>query len=212
MNLQSWTRLTRDQAHVVLQQLGENRDSVVFSKEATDVSWRNLPFYTNYRLYRLINYATMPTFSMTYISNGEEYIGLDGTANPIYVANDRDPIQLTEANVTPYLDFFFSNVQGTEGDVFIIKDPRKMPFLDSLSLHQQQSVINSFRGIKVSFDPDTKSFKVTGTLYYGGALIAATIVISPSGRLSFEDQNLLLTGIHFPPTPYGHAWLEDSGT
>ena len=40
------------------------------------MSWRSLPFYNNYRLYRLINYATMPTFSMQYISNGQEFLSV----------------------------------------------------------------------------------------------------------------------------------------
>ena len=46
----SWTRLDREQAHEVLDRLSGNADAAVFSKEATEVSWRNLPFYNNYKL------------------------------------------------------------------------------------------------------------------------------------------------------------------
>jgi hypothetical protein len=204
----SWTRLNREEAHRVLDKLKGHRDAVVFSKEATEVAWRSLPFYTNYRLYRLINYATMPTFSMMYMSNGEEFLSMDGTANPIYTVNEKDGIRLNEMNVIPYLDFFFSNVQGSEGDVFLIKDPRKMPFMDSLTEQQQQGVIANFKPLKVTHDTVMHNFKVSGTLYYGGGLISSTIVVTPDGKLSFQDQNLLLTGIHFPYSPYSQHWIE----
>ena len=204
----TWTRLKRDEAHQVLDKLSGHRDAVVFSKEATEVSWRSLPFYTNYRLYRLVNYATMPTFSMTYLAHGDEFISIDGTAIPIYAVNEKDPIRITEMNVIPYLDFFFSNVQGSEGDVFIIKDPRKMPFLESLSDNQKQSVISSFKPLQVSHSDAAGVLRVSGTLYYGGGLISATIAVTQQGQLSFEEQNLLLTGIHFPYSPYSQNWIE----
>ncbi|MBI1216239.1 MAG: hypothetical protein GC185_10540 [Alphaproteobacteria bacterium] len=204
----TWTRLVREQAHKVLDKLSGHKDAVVFSKEATEVAWRNLPFYSHYKLYRLVNYATMPTFSMMYLSNDEEFITVDGTAGPIYTVNEKDPIRLNEMNVVPYLDFFFSNVQGSEGDVFLIKDPRKMPMLDSLSEGQQQSVISSFKPLSVSMDTVQHNFKVSGTLYYGGGLLSSTIIVAHDGKLSFQDQSLLLTGIHFPYSPYEQMWLE----
>lgn len=204
----AWTRLGKELSHQVLDKLSGHRDAVVFSKDVTEVSCRNLPFYTHYLLYRLINYATMPTFSMTYLSNGTEFIPLDGTANPIYTVNEKDPIRLHEMNVIPYLDFFFSNVQGSEGDIFIIKDPRRMPFIDSLSAVQQQGVISSFKPLKVSHDASMGLYKVAGTLYYGGGLISATITVTSDGKLAFQEQSLLLTGIHFPHSPYNQTWLE----
>ncbi len=204
----SWTRLNKEQSHEVLDKLSGHKDAVVFSKESTEVSWRSLPFYNNYRLYRLINYATMPTFSMQYISNGTEFLSVDGTANPIYTINEKDVIRLNEMNVIPYLDFFFSNVQGSEGDIFLIKDLKKMPFLESMTDEQKQSVIASFKPLKVSYDSTLHVHRVSGTIYYGGGLIAATIVVDTDGKLAFQEQSLLLTGIHFPYSPYSQHWLE----
>ncbi len=203
-----WTRLKRDEAHQVLDHLSGHRDAIVFSREATEVACRDLPFYSTYRLYRLINYATMPTFSMMYLSNGQDFVTVDGTANPIYAINARDPIRLTMDRVIPYLDFFFSNVQGSEGDIFLIKDPQTMPFLASLSEAQKQTLISNFRPLDIIPDIDKGIFRVSGTLYYGGGLIASTIAAMTDGRLSFESQQLLMTGIHFPYSPYSQSWLE----
>jgi len=203
-----WTRLNRDDAHQVLNRLSGTRDAVVFSKEATEVSWRSLPFYNKYKLYRLINYATMPTFSLTYLSDGNEFITLDGTANPIYTVNEKDPVRLNEMNVVNYLDFFFANVQGSEGDVFLIKDPKKLPFLSALTKEQRESVYSGFKPVQVSQNAAANLFRVSGTLYYGGGLISSTILVQNDGKLSFQDQSLLLNGIYFPYSPHSQGWLE----
>lgn len=203
-----WTRLNRDDAHQVLNRLSGTRDAVVFSKEATEVSWRSLPFYSKYKLYRLINYATMPTFSLTYLSDGDDFITLDGTANPIYTINEKDPIRLNEMNAINYLDFFFGNVQGSEGDVFLIKDPKKLPFLSALTREQRESVYSGFVPVQVAQNAAANNFRVTGTLYYGGGLISSTIILMADGKLTFQDQSLLLNGIYFPYNPYSQSWLE----
>lgn len=204
----SWTRLKREEAHQVLDRLSGNRDAIVFSRDATEVTCRELPFYSIYKLYRLINYATMPTFSMMYLSNGIEFISIDGTANPIYAANEKAPIRLNSDNVIAYLDFFFSNVQGSEGDIFLIKDIEKMPFLSALSATQLSSLKNSFRPLSVTAEKAQGPFRTTGTIYYGGGMLAATIVAQADGRLSFENQQLLLAGIHLPHSPYSQPWLD----
>ena len=203
-----WTRLKREEAHQVLDRLSGNRDAIVFSRDATEVACRELPFYSIYKLYRLINYATMPTFSMMYLSNGIEFISIDGTANPIYAANEKAPIRLNSDNVIAYLDFFFSNVQGSEGDIFLIKDIDKMPFLNTLNANQLNRLKTNFRPLSVTAEKAQGPFRTSGTLYYGGGLLAATIVTQADGRLAFENQQLLLTGIHFPYSPYSQPWLD----
>lgn len=203
-----WIRLKREEAHQVLDRLSGNRDAVVFSRDATEVTSRDLPFYSTHRLYRLVNYATMPTFSMLYLSNGEEFMPLNGTAIPLYAANDKAPIRLTADTVTAYLEFFFSNVQGSEGDIFLITDMDKMPFLSGMSPAQQASLRTNFQPMAVTAERTTGPFRVTATLCYGGGLMAATILVMANGRLSFENQQLLMTGIHFPYSPYSQPWLD----
>jgi hypothetical protein len=210
MTQTQWIRMNHEQAGRVLGQLNSQKDAVVFSRDVTEVSWRGLAFYTNYHLCRLTNYATMPVFTMVYLTDGSDYIPLDGTANPIYVVDEKDPLILSEANVIPYLEFFFSNVQGSEGDVFLIRDPHKMPFMNSLSAEQRKGIIDNFRPVSVSFDPAESVYKVTGTLHYGGSLLGSTIAVATDGRISFHEQSLLMSGIHFPDSPYTRAWIENA--
>lgn len=204
----SWTRLTRENAHAVLGKLSDRKDAVLFTRETTEVTTRALPFYTRFQIYRLVNYATMPVFTLLYLSDGEEFIPLDGSSAPLYDVNARDPIHLNEMNVIPYLEFFFSNVHGADGEVALIKDPHKAPFLEMLSPEQKERIASTFHPLRVGRDAATGNYKVTGTLLYGGAIVSAAIAVTPEGNLTFQEQTLLLSGLYFPPDPYGHAWLE----
>lgn len=205
---QGWHRLNREQAHLVLSKISTHKDAIVFSKEATEVSWRPLTFYGQFKVYRLVNYATMPTFSMSYLSNDQEFITLDGTANPIYTANEKDPIQITKDNVISYIDFFFRNVQGSEGEVIVIKDARKLPFADVLTDSQRSALQKGFKPPVIKTDSE-QGLQVTATLYYGGAILMASILVRADGHVSFLDQTLLLTGIHLPDSVFDQPnWSE----
>lgn len=203
-----WTSLDRQEAAATVERLRGQPNAVVFSPQLTEVVHRPLPFYEDFRLYRLTNYATMPSFTMYMLGDGEEqFYSLDATANPIYTVNEKAPLQLTEGNVVDYLDFFFGNVQGSEGDIFLIKDPKNLPFMSALSPAQQDSINQTYRPISVEEGITPGAFKVKGTLYYDGSLISATIHVEPDGHLHIQDQTLLLQGVHFPSEQTQYSWI-----
>ncbi len=204
MSQPQWTRLSPEQAHKTLDLLVARKDALVFSREYTEVATATLPFYTNYWLLRLVNYATMPTFTMTYLSDGTNFLALDGTANPIYTANEKNPIQLTEENVVAYLEFFFSNVQGSEGEALIIKDPARSAFMNTLTSDQRTQATAHIRPVTVAKD-SAGMLRVRTALYYGHELIASTIMVQGDGKMSFQDQRPLLSGLYVPAAIYAQA-------
>lgn len=203
-----WIKMNREQAGRVLTALSGREDAIVFSRDMTEVAWRTLPFYRNFRLYRLTNYATMPVFSMSYLGDGADFTALDGTATPIYAINKKDPLMLKQGDVIAYLQFFFANVQGSEGDALLVPSPDKMPFMSSLAPALQQSIRESHRPLSVAFDGTLNAYVVSGTMHYGGSLLAARIAVLPDGKLSFREQTPLLSGVHLPHYPHGAAWLD----
>ncbi len=202
-----WKRLEKKDAHTVLDKLSSDEHAVVFSKDFTEVAYEELSFYSNFKLYRLINYATMPSFSMEYIGDDNVFIPLDGTANPIYAINAEAPIKLTNDNVVEYLDFFFSNVKGSDGDIYLIEDPKKMPALDSLDINQQKNITDNHIPLTILNDEASNDFIVSGTVYYGGCLISATIQVTSDGLINFKDREMLLRGIPFPNNEVNYYWM-----
>ncbi len=204
MLLNQWKILDKEKKDNVLDILSTNKDSIVFSKDYTEVAIKELPFYHNYKLYKLTNYSTLPVFSMKYLSNGDDFYSLDGLANTIYTVNELDNISINRDNIVDYLAFFFNKVQGSEGDVYLIKDPNKIPESDTLSKPLVQEIIGKFNPITIEVLTGSKNIKVTATIIYGDALIDADMSIDGTGKISFDNQRLLLSGIALPTAIYNN--------
>jgi|GEM_PF-1183937 len=203
MLLHKWIRLERKEAEEALEKIGSKQENIVFSKDLTDVSYKTLPFYTNYKLYKLINYATMPVFTMYYIGNGDDFIAINGLANPIYEANEKDPIHLTSANAVSYLKFFFRYVQGSEGEVFLVTEASAIPHVDSLSLAKQKEILSVFEPLKMEvITGDEIYFKMKAHILYGDALIRTGVTVTVKGTISFDEQEIAVSGITLPNSMY----------
>lgn len=203
MLLHKWIRLERKDAEIALEKIGSKQENIVFSKDLTDVSYKTLPFYTNYKLYKLINYATMPVFTMYYLGNGEDFIAINGLANPIYEVNEKDPIHLTEANAVSYLRFFFRYVQGSEGEVFLVTETSSIPHIDSISTAKQKEILSMFEPLKTEIvTGEEMYFKMKACILYGDALIKAGLTVRIKGQISFDEQELAVSGITLPHNMY----------
>lgn len=192
-----WHRLDRDQSQAIIGKVTTERDASMFAPMTSEAQCTKLPFYRNYLLYRVTNYASLPSFSLEYLSDGENFYLLDGSPDPIYFANDRNALVLNRANVLDYLDFFFQNVSGEDGDVFLVRDPNDLPFLESLEPEHQAMIMDNHSPIKIDYDPSTEHITVDTTLYYGGTLLQARLGIDHDGRIQLLDQHML-TQSHTP--------------
>jgi hypothetical protein len=190
-----------------LNKIGESDESAVFSEQLTQVTWRPLPFYERLKLFRLTNYATMPCSTKDYLGDdvGGIFYALDGLPNTIYYVNEKYKIHLAENNVIEYLDFFFEEVRGRDGAIYLIKHPSDLPMLTSLPENQKQCVIDNHCPLRIDSDILPGEFSINGTLYYDGNLISTLIRVQFSGRLSIHNRTLLLQGIHFPISPIEQA-------
>lgn len=202
----NWIKLNREDTQSILGALRDHPDAVVLSDTTTEVVYRDLPFYSRHRLYRMVNYATMPTFTIYYLYDGDNFVSLDGSAQAIYTVNEQDPVKVDATTVLPYLDFFFHYVQGAEGDVVLVRDALHMPFLSALSPEQKKSVADACAPVRIE-EKDSLLY-IHGTLLYGGTLIESTITVDSAGTLGFENQKMLMSGIYLPRSPYENAWLE----
>lgn len=190
-----WNILSKSESQGVLDKVRSADDPMFFSGSMTEVQCAELPFYNKFLLYRVTNYATMPSFTMEYVGDGNTFYVLDGTPDPIYFANKQSPLELNKRNLGAYLDFFFHNVGGPDGDVYLISDPDKAPFMSSLDESQKNRIREKFIPLKVNYQAASAKFIVDCTLYYNGSLVSATISVEADGRLKMMEHNMLLPDI-----------------
>jgi len=206
MLLHKWIRLDKASGKKILTSLGEKCNHSVFSDDMTEVSFRTLPFYTNYKIYKIANYATMPVFSMHFLGSesNDDFILLNGFADPIYEINKKDPIHLTSETIIQYLKFFFRYVQGSEGEVFIISAPNEIPHFNILPNETQKDVIKNFKPIEKSSGTDNQGIFHTAKaqILYGDAVIDTNIHMRENGTIFFSEQHIIVDRVHLPKNMY----------
>ncbi|MBN8521278.1 MAG: hypothetical protein J0L77_05195 [Alphaproteobacteria bacterium] len=161
----------------------------------SEVSTARLMFYDGVSLFKVTNFASLPSFTFEYLGDGTFFQYLDGTETPIYAVNDKGALRLTVGSVIDYLAFFFSHVTGEGGDeTLLVKNPHDMPMLDSLDPGAYDAVIRGHQPAQVK-DQDDGGFVVDADIYDSGQLSRAQIAVSPSGRVVILARKMILQSV-----------------
>jgi hypothetical protein len=186
-----WERLNRDASKEILGKITHASDEKLFSERNSEASCAALPFYKNFLLYRVTNYATLPSFSLDFLGDGNTFYLLDGSPDPIFMVNNRGALKLNEANLLDYVDFFLRYVSTEDGDIYLIKDPDDLPFLDALSMEQQIALKQKFTPLTLDYNEVDDAYELHADIYYGGTLLKATMNIATNGIIEFSNQKML---------------------
>jgi len=186
-----WERLNRDKSADIIGKITHASDDTLFSGSSSEAVCTALPFYKSFLLYRVTNYATLPSFSLDFLGDGNTFYLLDGSPDPIFMVNSRGNLRLKYENIPDYVEFFLKYVTTEDGDIYIIKDPDNLPFLDSMSIEQQISLKQRFSPPTLDYNDQDDCFELRGDIYYGGTLLKAKITVSMDGAISFSDHAML---------------------
>ncbi len=187
-----WQRLDRTKTAEIIARVATARDAGLFSLPTSEAACQPLPFYRGLLLYRLTNYATLPSFSLDFLGDGISFYPLDGSSDTILQANARGALALNEQNVIDYVDFFLKNVATEDGDIYLIRNTEDLPFLDSLSIDQQLHLKRRHNAIDLAYDPENDAYMVQADLYYAGTLLKSLITVHADGRIEFSGQSMLM--------------------
>jgi hypothetical protein len=191
----NWQRLDRETTIKIIESVRSAGEAGLFSLTTSEVKRARLPFYEKIDLYRLTNFASLPSFTFDYLGDGTLFQHLDGTELPIYTTNDKGVLELNDRTVVDYLEFFFAHVAFEEEEMALIQNPHDNPLLDSLDIDSADSVINNHKPALVTYDAGFDKHTVEADLYADGLLIRATIEVSAAGRVSITDRKMIVNAV-----------------
>lgn len=183
-----WQRLDRDNTEKVINSVKSAENAGMFSFATSEVQRARLSFYKDYSVYKVTNFASLPSFTFQFLSDGTFFHYLDGMEEPIYAVNDKGVLNLNEHNITDYISFFFAQVGNEDGDVIVITNPHDMPLLDSLDAEAYDSVFNNYKAPQVAFNNDSGVFEVEADLYLESHAVRSKIEVTPKGRVTIIEQ------------------------
>lgn len=188
----NWQKLDRTETAKIIQRVSNTQDGVLFSVGTSEATAAPLPFYQGFMMVRLTNYATLPSFTLDFLSDGSTFYLLDGSPDPLQKIAARGALHLNERNIVEYVDFFFRHVTTEEGDIYLIRNPDEMPFMDSLSLDQQIQIRRAHSDIGVAYNRSDDSFMIQADLYFAGVLLKATLTVQADGQIEVTNHAMLM--------------------
>jgi len=188
----NWQKIDRQQSHDILNHIAKVSDPHLFSLQSSETSFFSPPFYKDYFVYRVTNFATLPSFSLDFLSNGESYYLLDGSPTPINTVNKSGALHLSEANVIAYTEFYLSNIRGDDGDIYMINDMESLPFIDSLGADQQLNLKQNHESPVAKWDAERGHYTIHADLFYGGTLIKSVIYVDTYGILEIQPREMIM--------------------
>lgn len=192
-----WQRLDRDTSVKVINSVKSDANEGLFSIGTSEVQRARVSFYREYFIYKVTNYASLPSFTFEYLSDGTFFHYLDGTETPIHAVNDKGGLTLDPNNVIDYTAFYFERAGDDEGDVMMIKNPSDMPLLDSLDQRAYDAVFNEHINPQVTLD-DSGNYFIEANLYKDTQLVRAKMEITHKGRVTIIDQKMIQLGMITP--------------
>lgn len=196
----NWRRLNREQTKTILGSVQTAAEPGMFNPGTSEVESAILPFYKTYSVFKVTNYASLPSFSFQYLSDGQYFHHLDGTALPLLAVNDKGELALNERTVIDYLSFYFEHV-GMEdgGECYLIQNPQDMPQFEGLDDMTARAIVRNHEPPIASHDRGNKVFSVTAELYVDGQVNRATIEVKElSGRITIRDQKMVMNALGQP--------------
>lgn len=191
-----WQRLDRDTTVKVIDSVKSAGEVSLFSVATSQVDEALVPFYSgNIALYKITNFASLPSFTFEYLGDGTFFTYLDGTEDAIYSVNDKGGFTLNEGSVVDYLEFFFSHVTIDDDEMFLIRNVHDMPLLDSLDMDSAAEVTRNHRPATVSYDAGFDRYTVEADLYAEGLMLRATVEVTSSGRVSITGRQMIVNAI-----------------
>lgn len=191
----NWQRLDRENTLKTIESVKNAEMAGIFTAGTSEVKKARLPFYENVELFKLTNFASLPSFTFHYLGDGMHYHYLDGSETPILLVNDKGHLSLNERTVVDYLEFYFTYVVADDGEMFLIKNAYDMPLLESLDQDSIDSIIGNHKPAEVSYDSGFDKYTVTADLYAEGLLMRAIIEVNALGRVVIQSKRMIVNAV-----------------
>lgn len=188
-----WQRLDRDTSSNIIASVASDAEAGLFSAATSEVTRAYVSFYIGYHVYKITNYASLPSFTFQYLSDGRFFHYLDGTEDPIYAVNAKGALNLDERTAVDYLAFFFTHVGGEDGEERqLIVNPHDMPLLESLGPDAFDALMRDHKAPAVAYDGGLDAYVVEADLYADGQVLRGTIEVKANGRVHIAREKMTL--------------------
>lgn len=186
-----WHRLDRDKTVDMIDRVKAAAESMLFTPVTSEAKCTRLPFLKSFLLYRLTNFASLPTFSMDFVSNGENFLYMDGADTAIRQLVEMGELQLTEETILAYLNFYYCYVRLPEGEIILLKNAAEAPQIDLYDEERRENLEIVPDDVQIEVDAQTGNFLLLAPALYDSSPMEVFIIVTPDGRVQTSPKRML---------------------
>jgi hypothetical protein len=166
-------------------------EALMFTPVTSEAKCARLPFFKTFLLYRLTNFASLPTFSLDFLSDGETFFYMDGSHTAIRTLINRGELNLTEETILPFLHFYFCYVRSPEGEIILLKNAAEAPQIDLYDEERREAIDIIPEGSRIEADSKFGPFRVYAPALYDSSPMEILVSISPEGDVVVAPKRML---------------------
>lgn len=166
-------------------------EAMLFTPVTSEAKCSRLPFFRSFLLYRLTNFSSLPTFSMDFLSNGEDFHYMDGADTAIRHLVSSGELVLTEETVISYLNFYYCYVRLPEGEIILLKNAAEAPDIDLYDEERREALDIIPEGVQIDKDGENGPFRVTAPALYDSSPMEVMITVTADGQVTTSPKRML---------------------
>jgi hypothetical protein len=187
-------KIDKDNTALILEDLKPHLSDVSFTEDETQMLMQELDFYSGYALLDIMSLSHNSPIqrAIVYNKTTKHTVVLDSTNEPIYELNQKAPIVLTPANITAYVQFFFSNVQGKHGRFLVTETVDDLRWREDPPPAARRAIANMLLPVQLTGKNEDGSYDVMMTLMFKGALYKSHAHIEKNGIINLFNEEILI--------------------
>ena len=120
-----------------------------------------------------------------------DIIILNWTNEPIYLLNQKAPIQLNDDNICEYVRFFFTYIRGKHGRFIMAENVDDIPWREEPPPQARKAISKMLKSLEVLNKKDG-NFYLKATMMFRDSLFQADVEVKPNGLVTLSNEELLV--------------------
>ena len=190
-----WDDYDAEQTPRLVAEINTQMRDVKFDDTYTTVKRQSVPFYAEHDFIEVTDTTKTPALVRRAIYKPGDFYILNWTNQPIYTANEKAPIIVTEDNAATYVNFFFNYVKGRHGRFVLIDGPEQINWSEAPPEKGLQALRNMIKPLAVTDIDDDGTINLLSYMVFKDSLFRAKVVVKRDGMVSLTDEALVVEGM-----------------
>ena len=177
--------------------VNDHIDGGAFDPVDTTIMAIDVPFYPGYRFLEISDTSLTPARKRFVIIKSDQaniisdVVVLDWTNEPIYILNQKAPIQLNADNIAEYVRFFFTYVRGKHGRFIVTENVDDINWKEDPPPQARKAIAKMLVPVELKEEKDGNMY-LEATMMFRDSLFKADVEVQPNGLVSLSNEKLLV--------------------